>query len=85
MKPRGAPERTTSLKALPEDELKFVVPTGRRAASSQCSAARAIEDDRDRGGVDVEQNHTRLAQAVRGPYPAPAVDSSAELFVDCHI
>ncbi|MGO9508383.1 MAG: hypothetical protein ACLPXZ_13960 [Mycobacterium sp.] len=65
--------------------MQFVVRARRLAAGSQCSAARTVEDDRNRSRINVEQNHTGLAQTVGGFYPAPAVDGREELLVDGHI
>src|SRR6478752_9913835 len=70
---------------LAEGELQFVVGAGGMTARSQCSAARAIEDERDCGCIDVEKDHTGLAETVGGPYPAATLDSRQKLLMDCHI
>ena len=72
-------------RALTEGELELVVYAGGCAAGSERSAVGAVEDQGDRGGVDVEEHHTRLAQPVGGLYPSPAVNGGEELFVDRHI
>ena len=61
-------------RSLAKRELQFVVGAGVRAARSQCSAARAFEDERDGRRVNIEQNHAGLAQPVGGLYPTPTVD-----------
>ena len=82
---RNPPRDRVQARSLAEGELQFVVRAGGRAAGSQCSAARAVEDERNRRCVNVEENHAGLAQPVGGIYPAPPVDGGEELLVDRHI
>ena len=82
---RGPRRDGVQARSLAEGELQFVVHARGRAAGSQCSAVGAVEDQRDRRCVDVEQHHAGLAQPVGGLYPAPAVDGGEELLVDRHI
>jgi hypothetical protein len=65
--------------------LEFVVRARGVATGSERSAAGAVEDDRNGGGVDVEQPYARLTQTVGGVYPTPAVDRGEKLVVDRHI
>ena len=71
--------------AFAEGELELVVDARGCAAGAKGSAGGAVEDQRDRRGVDVEQHHAGLAQPVGGFYPALAVDRGEELVVDRHI
>ena len=71
--------------SLAEGELQFVVDAGGVAAGAEGAAVGTVEDERDRGGVDVEENHAGLTETVGGLYPAPAVDGREELLVDRHI
>ena len=48
-------------RSLAEGELQFVIHAGGRAAGTQCSAARTVEDKRNRCCVNVEETHTGLA------------------------
>ena len=71
--------------ALAEGELQLVVHARGLAAGAQRSGGRAVENQRDRSGVDVEIHHARLAEPVGGVYPTPSVNGGEELVVDRHI
>ncbi len=64
------------------DELQFVVHLRRRPAGAQRAGVRAVEDERDRRRINVEQQHARLTQSVGGLHSALAVDGSDKLVLD---
>ena len=70
---------------LAEGELQLVIYARGRTARSQCSAAGAVEDQRNRRCVNVEEDHTGLTQTIRSLDAALAVDGGEELLVDRHI
>ena len=82
---RGAQRHGVQAGPLAERELEFVVHARGCAAGSECSAVGAIEDQRNGRGVNVEEQHAGLAQAVRGLYPPPAIERGEELLLDRHI
>ena len=82
---RGAERDGVQAGAFAEGELEFVVGARGGAAGSECSAAGAVEDERNGRGVNVEEHHAGLAEPVGGLYPPPPVNRGEELVMDRHI
>jgi hypothetical protein len=72
-------------RAFANGELDFVEPAGRLAAAAEGSYRRAVKDQGDGCGVDVEQVDADRAQTIGGFSPTVAVDRREQLLLDRHV